>query len=107
LMGMTRGTGRPHIARAALGAIAVQTVDVRSAMEADAGISVSELRVDGGASQCDLLMQIQADLLGRHRAIIQGVALVPIPYGLCAIAPHDGAQLAFRALKGIGAADLV
>ncbi|UGS88814.1 glycerol kinase GlpK (plasmid) [Ralstonia wenshanensis] len=65
LMGMTRGTGRPHIARAALDAIALQTVDVLSAMEADAGISVSELRVDGGASQCDLLMQIQADLLGR------------------------------------------
>ncbi|WP_419689950.1 glycerol kinase GlpK [Burkholderia theae] len=65
LLGMTRGTGRAHIARAALDAIALQTVDVLGAMEADAGISVSELRVDGGASQCDLLMQIQADLLGR------------------------------------------
>jgi glycerol kinase len=65
LLGMTRGTGRAHIARAALDAIALQTVDVLGAMEADAGMSVSELRVDGGASQCDLLMQIQADLLGR------------------------------------------
>ncbi|MBN6738834.1 glycerol kinase GlpK [Burkholderia multivorans] len=65
LLGMTRGTGRTHIARAALDAIALQTVDVLGAMEADAGIAVSELRVDGGASQCDLLMQIQADLLGR------------------------------------------
>ena len=51
LLGMTRGTGRTHIARAALDAIALQTVDVLSAMEADAGIAVSELRVDGGASQ--------------------------------------------------------
>ncbi|SAK67824.1 glycerol kinase [Caballeronia catudaia] len=65
LLGMTRGTGRAHIARAALEAIALQTVDVLDAMEADAGIAVSELRADGGASQSDLLMQIQADLLNR------------------------------------------
>ena len=65
LLGMTRGTGRPHIARAALEAIAFQTVDVLSAMEADSGIAMSELRVDGGASRCDLLMQIQADLAGK------------------------------------------
>lgn len=65
LLGMTRGTSRAHIARAALEAIALQTVDVLHAMEADAGIAVSELRADGGASQNDLLMQIQADLLDR------------------------------------------
>ncbi|SAK58966.1 glycerol kinase [Caballeronia fortuita] len=65
LLGMTRGTTRAHIARAALEAIALQTVDVLAAMEADAGIAVSELRADGGASQSDLLMQIQADLLDR------------------------------------------
>ena len=65
LLGVTRGTRRAHIARAALDAIALQTVDVLGAMEADAGIAVSELRVDGGASRCDLLMQIQADLLGK------------------------------------------
>ncbi|BAN26120.1 glycerol kinase GlpK [Caballeronia insecticola] len=65
LLGMTRGTTRAHIARAALEAIALQTVDVLDAMEADAGIAVSELRADGGASQNDLLMQIQADLLDR------------------------------------------
>jgi glycerol kinase len=65
LLGMTRGTSRAHIARAALDAIALQTVDVLAAMEADSGIAVSELRVDGGASRSDLLMQIQADLLGR------------------------------------------
>jgi glycerol kinase len=65
LVGMTRGTGRAHIARAALEAIALQTVDMLDAMEADAGIALTELRADGGASQSDLLMQIQADLLGR------------------------------------------
>ncbi|SAK80203.1 glycerol kinase [Caballeronia hypogeia] len=65
LLGMTRGTNRAHVARAALEAIALQTVDVLVAMEADAGIAVSELRADGGASQSDLLMQIQADLLDR------------------------------------------
>ena len=65
LLGLTRGSGRAHIARAALDAIALQTVDVLTAMEADSGIKVKELRVDGGASRCDLLMQIQADLLGR------------------------------------------
>jgi len=65
LLGMTRGTTRAHIARAALDAIALQTVDVLGAMESDAGIGVSELRVDGGASRSDLLMQIQADLLGK------------------------------------------
>src|SRR5439155_9073276 len=52
------------IARAALEAIALQTMDVLNAMEADAGIKLKELRVDGGASANDLLMQLQADLLG-------------------------------------------
>jgi len=64
ILGVTRGTGRAQLARAALDAIALQTVDVLHAMEADSGIAVSELRVDGGASRCDLLMQIQADLAG-------------------------------------------
>jgi glycerol kinase len=65
LFGVTQGTRPAHIARAALEAIALQTVDVLEAMEADSGIAVSELRVDGGASRSDALMQIQADLLGR------------------------------------------
>ena len=64
LVGMTRGTGRPHIARAALEAIALQTADVFAAMSRDAGIAMSELRVDGGAARNNLLMQMQADLLG-------------------------------------------
>ncbi len=64
LIGITRGTGRPQIARAALEAIALQSVDVLDAMQKDAGIALAELRVDGGASRSDLLMQMQADLLG-------------------------------------------
>lgn len=64
LVGMTRGTGRAHIARAALEAIALQTADVFHAMAADSGLALSELRVDGGASRNNLLMQIQANVLG-------------------------------------------
>jgi len=64
LLGMTRGTGRAHIARAALEAIALQSAEVFAAMSADAGIALRELRVDGGASANNLLMQLQADVLG-------------------------------------------
>lgn len=64
IVGLTRGSGAGHIARAALESIAYQTVDVIKAMEADSGLSLKELRVDGGATANDLLMQFQADLLG-------------------------------------------
>jgi len=64
LVGMTRGTGRAHIARAALEAIAWQTADVFHAMAADSGLALTELRVDGGACRNNLLMQIQANVLG-------------------------------------------
>ena len=63
LVGMTRGTTRAHIARAALEAIAYQTKDVLDAMESDCGQSLDLLRVDGGATENSLLMQFQADLL--------------------------------------------
>src|SRR5450432_1196737 len=63
MVGITRGTKAAHIARAALESIAYQTMDVLKAMEADAGISIKELRVDGGATANNLLMQFQADLL--------------------------------------------
>lgn len=63
LIGLTRGTGRPQIARAALEGIALQSVDVLAAMQKDAHLTLRELRVDGGAARSDLLMQIQADLL--------------------------------------------
>ena len=64
LLGMTRGTTRAHIARAALEGIALQVTDVLEAMQIDAGLPLAELRVDGGASQNNLLMQIQSDVLG-------------------------------------------
>jgi glycerol kinase len=64
LIGMTRGTTKAHIARAALEAIALQVADVFDAMAKDSGIALAELRVDGGASKNDLLMQMQADFLG-------------------------------------------
>jgi glycerol kinase len=63
IVGLTRGTTKAHLARAALEGIALQVKDVLEAMEADAGITLKELRVDGGASANDLLMQLQADLL--------------------------------------------
>ncbi len=64
MFGLTRGATRGHIARAALEAIAFQSGEVLAAMERDAGLSLAELRVDGGAAANDLLMQFQADLLG-------------------------------------------
>ncbi|HEX7888879.1 MAG TPA: glycerol kinase GlpK [Ramlibacter sp.] len=64
IVGMTRGTTRAHIARAALEAIALQSADVFAAMTRDAGLALTELRVDGGASRNNLLMQMQADFLG-------------------------------------------
>ena len=64
ISGITRGTTKAHLARAALEAIALQNVDLLRAMQADAGRAVNNLRVDGGAAANDLLMQIQSDLLG-------------------------------------------
>lgn len=64
LVGMTRGTNRSHIARAALEGIAFQVADVVKAMEADSGLKLKQLRVDGGASMNKLLMQFQSDLMG-------------------------------------------
>jgi glycerol kinase len=64
ILGITRGTTRQHIARATLEAICFQTRDVLEAMHADAGIALDRLRVDGGAARNNLLMQLQADILG-------------------------------------------
>lgn len=64
MSGITRGTTQAHIARAALEGIAYQVTDILTAMQADAGVKLRELRVDGGASNNNLLMQFQADLLG-------------------------------------------
>ena len=64
IVGITRGTTQAHLARATLEAIAFQSAELLEAMTADSGIAATELRVDGGASASDLLMQMQADLLG-------------------------------------------
>ncbi len=64
ITGLTRGSGRAHIVRAALESVAYQTRDVVQAMQADSTISLETLRVDGGMARNDLLMQFQADILG-------------------------------------------
>jgi len=64
ILGLTRGTGAAHIARAAVESIAFQSAELLQAMQADAGVPLTELRVDGGATANDVLMQFQADLLG-------------------------------------------
>jgi glycerol kinase len=65
IVGLTRGTGREQIARAALESMAYQTRDILDAMEADSGEKAASLRVDGGATASNFLMQFQADVLGR------------------------------------------
>ena len=78
LVGMTRGTGRAHIVRAALESIAYQSRDLFSAMAQDCGKETTALRVDGGASANKLLMQFQADLLGvpvQRPAVLETTAL--------------------------------
>ncbi|MBC7253341.1 MAG: glycerol kinase GlpK [Actinobacteria bacterium] len=64
LIGMTRGTNRAHVARAVIESMALQTCDVVEAMVEETGITLKELRVDGGASVMDMLLRYQADLLG-------------------------------------------
>ena len=64
MFGLSRGTGKEHVVRAALEALAYQTRDVLDAMQADAGIALTELRADGGAIANDFLAQFQADILG-------------------------------------------
>ena len=64
VVGLTRGSGRAHLVRATLESLAYQTRDVIDAMNADSGVPITELTVDGGASANDFLMQFQADILG-------------------------------------------
>jgi len=78
IFGLTRGSTKAHIVRATLEAIAFQVRDVIEAVEADSGVTLAELRVDGGAAANDLLLQIQADLLGRdvvRPAVLETTAL--------------------------------
>ena len=77
LFGLTRGSTRAHLARAALESMAYSTADVVEAMQADAGVTLAELRVDGGATENDWLMQFQADVLGvavRRPAVVEVTA---------------------------------
>jgi len=78
IVGITRGTTKAHVARAAIEAMACQTRDVVDAMRADAGTAVPGLRADGGASVMDMLLQMQADLLGvpvARPAVLETTAL--------------------------------
>ncbi len=78
LVGLTRGTGRAHVVRAALEAMAYATEEVLRAMEKDSGVTARELRVDGGAALNDWLMQFQSDVLGlpvRRPALVETTAL--------------------------------
>jgi glycerol kinase len=78
IVGLTRGSDRRHLARAALESLCYQSRDVLEAMSADSGIALEALRADGGAAANDLLMQIQADLMGvpvQRPAVIETTAL--------------------------------
>ena len=84
ICGITRGTTAAHIARATLEGIAFQTMDIVGAMEKDAGIVLSELKVDGGASRDNLMMQFQADILGT--AVIRPQVTETTALGACYLA---------------------
>ena len=66
IIGITRGTRKEHLVRAALESIAYQSMDVLEAMKADSGMDVTELKVDGGASANNFLMQFQADIINMN-----------------------------------------
>ena len=84
ICGITRGTTAAHIARAALEGIAFQTMDIVQAMEKDAGVPLTELKVDGGASRNNLLMQFQADVLGT--SVVRPVVTETTALGACYLA---------------------
>jgi glycerol kinase len=100
IIGITRGTGIEHIARSALESIAYQTKDVLVAMEADCGKAPGSLRVDGGATKSDFLMQFQADILGLtvERPVITEMASLGACYlaGLGVGFWEDQAELEFK-----------
>ncbi|GAB5450132.1 MAG: glycerol kinase GlpK [Halioglobus sp.] len=84
ITGLTRGSERAHIARATLDAMALQNADILRAMESDLGKRMKTLRVDGGAAANDLLMQIQADVLGR--ALVRPQVIETTVAGACYLA---------------------
>ena len=84
ICGITRGTTAAHIARAALEGIAFQTMDIVRAMERDAGVPLADLKVDGGASRNNLMMQFQADILGAD--VVRPVVTETTAMGACYLA---------------------
>ena len=104
IVGVTRGTTREHIVRAALESIALQTSDLVEAMEADSGSPITELRVDGGATNNDFLMQFQADCLGIPvirpsyvETTVKGAALLAAKaVGIYSEFPQTGDQTVFE-----------
>ena len=82
IVGLSRGSGRAHLARAALESMAYQTRDILEAMQDDAGIKLRMLKVDGGASANNLLLQFQADILGTHvqRPVVQETTALGAAY---------------------------
>ena len=84
IVGLTRGTTKAHIARAVLDAIAFQVTDLVQAMNADAPCPITTLRVDGGASVSDIMMQTQADLL--RLPVDRPAQVEPTAFGAAALA---------------------
>ena len=100
IVGLTRGTGRAHIVRAAREAIAYQSADVLEAMSRDSSTRLNVLHVDGGASANDFLMQFQADILGtrvQRPAVIESTAL-----GAAMLAGRAVGQWSDEQLRGLG-----
>ena len=106
IVGLTRGANRNHIIRAAQEAIAYQTKDVLDAMIADTGLEIQELRVDGGASRSDFLMQFQSDIMGRslRRPMIRETTALGAAY-LAGLA--TGAWDSLQQIKELWAIDKV
>ena len=106
IVGLTRGANRNHIIRAAQEAIAYQTKDVLDAMIADTGLQIQELRVDGGASRSDFLMQFQSDIMNRHlrRPMIRETTALGAAY-LAGLA--TGAWDSLEQIKALWAIDKV
>ena len=84
MFGVTRGTSKAHLCRAALEAVALQSVELLECMEKDSGVELVELRVDGGAARSDLLMQIQSDFL--ERRVVRPVNIETTAFGAAALA---------------------
>ena len=103
LVGLTRGANRGHIVRAALESIAYQSADVIAAMESDAGTKTNLLRVDGGASANNFLMQFQADTLNaevvRPTSVIETTAMGAAHAGRPGRGPVDRRRLAEPAVR--------